>query len=136
VTHDLVLSTPYYKTTLPIWLDTPTSPADWSASFLSAEAKEVLSVLGGLIVVFSLHDDKEATKSLLQEVGKVVKEGLGGWEWDGVGIAVGAGQGDADEWDEMCAAGGMEFVQMTGNDQGRNEFGGVYPALHAMVATC
>jgi len=123
VTHDLVLSTPYYKTTLPIWLDTPTAPTDWSASFLSDEAREVLDVLGGFIVVFSLHEDKQETKSLLHEVGKVVKEGLGGWEWDGVGVAVGVGNGDADEWDELCAAGGLEFVQMTGNDQGRNEFG-------------
>ncbi|KAI6784928.1 uncharacterized protein J7T54_008022 [Emericellopsis cladophorae] len=123
VTHDLVLSTPYYKTTLPIWLDTPTAPADWSASFLSDEAREVLDVLGGVIVVFSLHEDKQETRSLLHEVGKVVKEGLGGWEWDGVGVAVGIGNGDADAWDELCAAGGLEFVQLTGNDQGRNEFG-------------
>lgn len=105
---------------MPIWLDTPDSPELWSSSFLTDEAKEVLSVLGGLVVVFSLQDDKE----LVKEVSKVVKEGLGGWEWDGVSLAIGVGEGATEEWEDVCAEGGLEFVQITGKDEGKNEFGG------------
>lgn len=81
------------------------------------------------MVVFSLHGEKEEGRELLREAGRVVKEGLGGWEWDGVGLAVGVGAGDAEDWEDICAAGGLEFVQVTGNDQGRNEFGGVSSLL-------
>lgn len=120
ITHSLNLTTPYYSAEVPIWLDTPDSPELWSSSFLTDEAKEVLSVLGGLVVVFSLQDDKE----LVKEVSKVVKEGLGGWEWDGVGLAIGVGEGVTEEWEDVCAEGGLEFVQVTGKDDGKNEFGG------------
>ncbi|KAI8155648.1 hypothetical protein KHU50_010120 [Colletotrichum sp. SAR 10_65] len=103
-THLLDIKTSYYTAQVPIWLDLITSPAEWSASFLSPEAKEVLSVLG---------------------VGKVVREGLGGWAWDGVGLGIGVGEGDAEEWEELCAEWGLEFVQVRGGkkDDGRNEFG-------------
>jgi alpha- and gamma-adaptin-binding protein p34 len=58
-------------------------------------------------------------------VGQVVKQGLGGWEWDGVGLAVAVGEGATEEWDEACAEAGLELVQVTGKAQtGRNEFGG------------
>jgi hypothetical protein len=60
-------------------------------------------------------------------VGQVVKKGLGGWEWDGVGLAVGVGEGITEEWDEVCAEAGLEFVHVTGKAQtGRNEFGGLW----------
>lgn len=72
-------------------------------------------------MVFSLHDEKD----LVREVSKVVKDGLGGWEWDGVGLAIGVGEGgETEEWEDVCAEGGLEFVQVTGKDDGRNEFGG------------
>ncbi|EGO61336.1 hypothetical protein NEUTE1DRAFT_58596 [Neurospora tetrasperma FGSC 2508] len=107
ITHHLPLSTPYYTASIPIWLDLISSPGDWSASFLSEEAKEVLGVLGGVVCVFEIpftsapgssassdndakmKAQKEKTRELIKGVGKVVREGLGGWEWEGVGLAVG-----------------------------------------------
>lgn len=146
-THDLTLETPYYTATVPIWIDLiPSSPSsagdDWADAFLSPEAKEVLGVLGGLILIFALPPSSGAaaagdgarakeTKDLIGQVGKVAGErGLGGWAWDGVGLAVGVGDGEADEWEDACAAVGLEFVQLTGRDQSaaRNEFGGKSPA--------
>ncbi|GKT58469.1 alpha and gamma adaptin binding protein p34 [Colletotrichum tofieldiae] len=157
-THLLSLKTSYYTADVPIWLDLISSPTEWSASFLSPEAKEVLSVLGGLAVVFALPSasssssgtiasvlsDSSATptttttttpaappsaddtRALITEVGRVVREGLGGWGWDGVGLGVGVGDGEAEEWEELCAEWGLEFVQVRGGkkDEGKNEFGG------------
>ncbi|KAJ4288255.1 hypothetical protein N0V88_007445 [Collariella sp. IMI 366227] len=44
------LTTPYYTASIPIWLDLISTPTDWSATFLSPEAKEVLDVLGVLVL--------------------------------------------------------------------------------------
>ncbi|KAF4983681.1 hypothetical protein FZEAL_968 [Fusarium zealandicum] len=128
-THSLLLKTAYYSTTVPVWLDLIASASDWSASFLSPEAGEVLSVLGGLVVVFTAGpisaSGEHPARQLVEHVGKVLKEGLGGWEWDGVGLAVGVGgEGSEEEWDEICAEAGLEFVSVGGKgDTGRNEFG-------------
>ncbi|KAI5461680.1 hypothetical protein BGZ63DRAFT_240729 [Mariannaea sp. PMI_226] len=127
-THPLTLTTPYYSATVPIWLDLITNPPEWSASFLSPEAVEVLAVLGGVVVVFTAGPASgpaaESTRSLISHVGKVVKQGLGGWDWDGVVLAVGVGDGDEDEWDEICAEAGLEFVLLRSKEtSGRNEFG-------------
>ncbi len=74
----------------------------------------------------------------MRHVGRVVQDGLGGWEWDGVRVAIGVGDGSADdteEWDELCAEAGMEFVQVdnSGSGGGREsmlqEFGGSLKAL-------
>ncbi|KAF3760255.1 hypothetical protein M406DRAFT_65449 [Cryphonectria parasitica EP155] len=137
-THDLDLETAYYTTTVPIWLDLITTPSDWAATFLSDEAKEVLEVLGGMVVVFAIPPPpphaKDATSS---EVGRVVREGLGGWEWDGVSLAVGVGEvahlDDLDVWDEVCGDAGLEFVHLPSSSSSsssassggeeRNEFG-------------
>ncbi|KAK4172934.1 hypothetical protein QBC36DRAFT_336841 [Triangularia setosa] len=138
-THYLSLSTPYYNASVPVWLDLISSPSEWSSSFLSEEAKEVLDVLGGIMVVVNLHPSalapttstisppppptatttttttKEQQKELVRHIGKVVKEGLGGWDWDGVSLAVGIGKQtvedeELDEWEDVCAEGGLEFV--------------------------
>ncbi|KFH41448.1 hypothetical protein ACRE_078420 [Hapsidospora chrysogenum ATCC 11550] len=139
--HDLPLTTPYYTATIPIWLDLIASPTEWAASFLSDEAKEVLAVLGGLVLVFPVLPAHDRTRELIREVGRVARDGLGGWEWDGVGLAVGVGEGAAaaEEWDELCAEAGLEFVQLTGKDDDgrRNEFGektGIYRAKEALEA--
>lgn len=127
ITHDLPLETPYYTATVPIWLDLVSNPTEWSASFLSPEAKEVLDVLGGVMVVFALPTTgpRDDTRALLEEVGKVVREGLGGWEWDGVGLCLGVGEDVTDEWEDACAECGLEFVQVGGRADGeKNEFGG------------
>ncbi|KAK5636783.1 hypothetical protein RRF57_012495 [Xylaria bambusicola] len=115
--HNLSLKTAYYTAEVPIWLDLISSPSEWSASFLSAEAKEVLEVLGGVMIVFALpvnatSDEGKASQELIKQIGKVVKEGLGGWEWDGVGLCLGVGEiDDVDIWEDCCAESGLEFVQ-------------------------
>lgn len=136
-THPLPLSTPYYKTTLPLWLDLIDEPATWSSTFLSPEAKEVLDALGGLLVVFEIPPATGTSATgageggkageLIEEVGRVVREGLGGWGWDGVVVAVGVGKDEDGEWEERCAGGGMELVVLTGKEVegARNEFGGM-----------
>lgn len=153
-THDLALATPYYNATVPVWLDLTDNPSEWAASFLSDEAREVRDALGAVVVIFSVtpHDAAEraaATRRLVEGVGKVVREGLGGWEWDGVGLGVGVGEVDGDGdgdggevldgWEDACAEWGMEFVHVpatkgagagvkAGEDktaeEKRNEFGG------------
>lgn len=120
---------------MPIWLDLITTASEWAASFLSPEAKEVLEVLGGVVVVFpvSASASSSQNKDLIREVGRVVKEGLGGWEWDGVGLGVGIGEvphlDDLDMWDELCGDAGLEFVHVGPSatpDDAKNEFGGKF----------
>ncbi|KAL7922511.1 alpha and gamma adaptin binding protein p34 domain-containing protein [Trichoderma austrokoningii] len=130
ITHDLELKTAYYTASIPIWLDVIASPSEWASSFLSEEAREVLAVLGGLVLVFAIPNEKPAAltgddqpPSLIRHVGSVVQKGLGGWEWDGVRLAIGVGEGDVDEWDELCAEAGMEFVQLKSGQVEKNEFG-------------
>ncbi|KAI1115598.1 hypothetical protein F5Y14DRAFT_440534 [Nemania sp. NC0429] len=142
--HNLSLKTAYYTAEVPIWLDLIASPSEWSDSFLSAEAKEVLEVLGGLMIVFALpaHPESEegkVSRNLIQQVGKVVKEGLGGWEWDGVSLCLGVGEiDDVDIWEDCCAESGLEFVQVRSQaTPSRNEFGektGIPRALEALEA--
>ncbi|KAI1078750.1 hypothetical protein F5B20DRAFT_571501 [Whalleya microplaca] len=140
--HILPIRTAYYTAEIPIWLDLISLPSEWAGSFLSAEAKEVLEVLGGVMVVFSLpvksdSDEGKAARELIQNVGKVVKDGLGGWSWDGVGLCLGVGEiDDVDEWEDCCAEWGLEFVQVKSKAfQDRNEFGektGIPRALEAL----
>ncbi|KAG9498538.1 hypothetical protein J7337_009345 [Fusarium musae] len=125
---------------VPIWLDLIASPSEWSESFLSPEAAEVLAVLGGVVVVFTagpISSSKDhPAKELVEHIGKVLRKGLGGWEWDGVGLAIGVGgDGNEEEWDEICAEAGLEFVSLGGKgDTGRNEFGGVARVKEALEA--
>ncbi|SPO06958.1 uncharacterized protein DNG_09652 [Cephalotrichum gorgonifer] len=141
VTHILPLSTPYYTASLPVWLDLIEDPEDWSSTFLSPEAKEVLDVLGGLIVVFEIPTtgSPDAAEALIREVGRVVREGLGGWEWDGVVVAVGLGSDESGDWEDRCAGGGMELVVVSGGEAegARNEFGekvGIARVMEALQA--
>ncbi|KAI1206837.1 uncharacterized protein F4807DRAFT_463237 [Annulohypoxylon truncatum] len=140
--HNLSLKTAYYTAEVPIWLDLISSPSEWADSFLSPEAKEVLEVLGGLVIVFSLptqsqSDEAKTARELIQNVGKVVKEGLGGWSWDGVSLCLGVGEiDDVNEWEDCCSDLGLEFVQVRNRTiQERNEFGektGIPRALEAL----
>ncbi len=157
-THSLALRTPYYAAEVPVWLDLVASPAEWAASFLSPEAREVLDVLGGIVVVFPLPSPSSppaephsgdggsgkvapsvtAARDLIQGVGRVVREGLGGWEWDGVGLCLGVGEvDDVDEWEDCCAEWGLEFVQVRSQSvPGRNEFGGMYEISLLLFPPC
>ncbi|CAJ2507105.1 Uu.00g082910.m01.CDS01 [Anthostomella pinea] len=139
--HNLSIKTAYYTADVPIWIDLISSPSEWAGSFLSPEAKEVLQVLGGVMVVFSLpvksdSEEGKAARELIQHVGKVVKDGLGGWGWDGVGLCLGVGEiDDVDEWDDCCAEWGLELVQVrTQSVATRNDLGektGIPRALEA-----
>jgi hypothetical protein len=143
-THDLHLKTSYYTASVPIWLDIIASPSEWASSFLSDEAREVLAVLGGLVLVFAIPSASPTAltadnqlPSLIRHVGSVLQKGLGGWDWDGVRLAVGIGEGDADDWDELCSEFGMEFVQLKSGQKEKNEFGGMLflqgPPLRAVL---
>ncbi|CAN8095762.1 unnamed protein product [Discula destructiva] len=146
-THDLNLKTAYYTTTVPVWLDLISNPTEWAGSFLTDEAKEVLEVLGGVIVVFAIPSGTtppSPSKELITEVGRVVKEGLGGWEWDGVTLAVGVGEvehlDDLDTWDEVCGDAGLEFVHVAASvaTDTKNEFGervGIPRVLEALESS-
>lgn len=89
--------------------------------------------MGGLVIVFSLpaqsqSDEAKAARELIQNVGKVVKEGLGGWSWDGVSLCLGIGEiDDVNEWEDCCSDLGLEFVQVRNKTiEQRNEFGGTF----------
>ncbi|PKS07257.1 hypothetical protein jhhlp_005859 [Lomentospora prolificans] len=145
ITHPLPLITPYYTATLPLWLDLIEDPEDWAETFLSPEAKEVLDALGGLVIVFevpktpSAEGTKHDEQLLLEHVGRVVKDGLGGWGWDGVAVAIGLGVDSNGHWEDLCAEAGVELILVSGNEAegARNEFGekmGVARALEALQA--
>ena len=105
------------------------------------------------MVVFTIPSDGQSTPlaipstsseglayDLLRHVGKVVKEGLGGWEWDGVGLAVGIGPGQPEQieqLDDLCAEMGLEFVhvQKETQSENRNEFGGMLPSTGLLLET-
>lgn len=96
-------------------------------------------MLGGIVVVFAIPPATTGTKAdetraLIAEVGRVVKNGLGGWDWDGVGIAVGVGDVEDEEWDEVCAEGGLEFIRVGGKQPEKNEFGGQFLHSPAHIA--
>ncbi|KAH6693174.1 alpha and gamma adaptin binding protein p34-domain-containing protein [Verticillium dahliae] len=150
--HVLPLTTSYYTATVPVWLDLVADAdgaedEDWAASFLAPEAREVLDALGGIVVVLPVTRGVAAARGLVEQVGRVVREGLGGWGWDGVGLAVGVGAGGGEaegeaeqgEWEDLCGAAGLEFVRVRGveEDKGKNEFGekmGVHRVLEALEA--
>ena len=155
-THSLPLSTSYYKAEVPIWIDLVASPSEWATSFTSPEAKEVLDVLGGVVVIFSVSGAENSSSSsintshvsasdtgehapptspteLIREMGRVMGA-LGGWDWNGVGLGIGIGgsSGTADMFDDACAAIGLEFVHAataSGKEGEKNEFGGKGPSL-------
>ncbi|CAG8956406.1 hypothetical protein HYFRA_00003789 [Hymenoscyphus fraxineus] len=129
-THTYPLTTPYYTTQLPIWVDETPSPPTWSQDFLSPAAKEVLLSLGAIIVTFKKPlsaPDLDAIKELLTHVGEVVREGCG-YDWDGVVLAVACRQSqtpvlrmEKGEWEDLCQDAGFEFVDLE-EGGGRNEF--------------
>lgn len=91
------------------------------------------------MVVFALpvnasSDEGKASQDLIRQVGKVVKEGLGGWGWDGVGLCLGVGEiDDVDVWEDCCAESGLEFVQVRSQlTPSRNEFGGRFANTRAI----
>lgn len=104
----------------------------------------VLDVLGGVVVVFPTAAGA-AARDLIVETGRIVREGLGGWAWDGVTLAVGVGPSASDsemnEWEDVCTEAGLEFVSVQANvaaasQDARNEFGGVFCRLRVCMHAC
>lgn len=48
----LTLKTAYYTAAITVWLDEVQDVTDWRTAWLEEEAKEVLDVLGGVIILF------------------------------------------------------------------------------------
>lgn len=60
LSHNLPLKTAYYTANIPIWIDEIGSAEEWRDEFLRPEAKEVLAVLGAVVLCFRKPvDDSE-----------------------------------------------------------------------------
>ncbi|KAH6680732.1 hypothetical protein B0J14DRAFT_579261 [Halenospora varia] len=128
-THNYSIKTSYYTASIPIWLDEIVEPDVWSTEFLAPEGREVLTVLGGFIVCFRKplnEEGLEEIKTLMKNVGEVVKEGCG-YSWDGVCLAVAMPQSTTpwleksfEDWEDLCQEFGFEFVDFEA--KGRNEY--------------
>ncbi|RKF64799.1 Uncharacterized protein C19A8.11c [Erysiphe neolycopersici] len=118
-THNWVVETQYYKTTIPIWLDEMTSASSWSAEFLAPEAREVLQSLGAFIVCFKKpvkQVDFEEVKNLLKCMAQVVKQ-CSSLVWGGICLAVAMPQtltphleNNFEDWQDLCQEYGFEFI--------------------------
>lgn len=122
-TVPLIIKNTYYAADIPLLLASISSdskPADFADIYLLPEAKDLLDALGGLMIVFSLPSaEKEAeTREVIEQIGRILTDGLGGWEWRGVNLAVGVGEGSFEKWEDICMeAGWVEFVQLTGREE-------------------
>lgn len=91
----------------------------------------MLQILGAFIVYFKKpinEDGLQKVRTLLENVGEVVKEGCG-LSWDGVCLAVAMPQSvtpyldkSGEEWEALCQEYGFEFVDF--ERKGRNEYSG------------
>ncbi|KAI9791575.1 MAG: hypothetical protein M1833_001496 [Piccolia ochrophora] len=131
LSHTWDIKTSYYHASVPIWIDEVPDPTAWKNDFLSDEAKEVVDVLGAMVVGFRKPIDPKAldgVKALLDAASAVATHGCGPG-WDGVLLAVAMPQSTTpilsvsfEEWEDLCQDLGFEYVdvEMTG----RNQFGG------------
>ena len=132
LTHEWEVRTPYYKATVPLWIDEIPDVDEWKEEFLKEEAGEVVRAVGAWVFVFRLggaDGEVEKTMAALQEV----LEAHAGYGAESVLLAVGmpgnnatgAGAGLAkekrEEWDDVAMQYGFEFVEF--GAQGVNEFG-------------
>lgn len=134
--HDWSITTKYYSTTVTLWLDEVTNPSAWVSDFLSDEAAEVITALGGWVYCFrkpATRDEFDAVKSNLAQFA-AVSEKLD----EGCCLAVALRQPvvpsltiETDEWDDLCIDHGFEFVDLEAS--GETEFGGESFLLVALV---
>ena len=130
LSHIWTLRTRYYTATIPIWLDEIQSVPAWRAEFLKAEAAEVVEAVGGWVFCFRkpvMVEGMGVVRDTLAAIQKVIATACDG-AWDGVCVAVAMPQSltpsltrTAEEWDELCAEFGFEFVDAEA--RGKNEFG-------------
>lgn len=60
LSHSWKVKTTYYEAEIPIWIDEIADAEAWKEEFLKPEAKEVLEVLGAVVVCFRKPVDGEA----------------------------------------------------------------------------
>ncbi|KZF26571.1 hypothetical protein L228DRAFT_279749 [Xylona heveae TC161] len=134
LSHSWKINTQYYTATIPIWIDEIISAEEWSREWLKPEAKEVLEVLGAIVLCFRTPvsvNELGDVKASIKAIGQVVGSGSG-YSWDGICLAVEMQRSiattdsavqlpTAEEWDDSCQDHGFEYVDL--NAKGRNEFG-------------
>ena len=131
LTHEWDVRTPYYKATVPLWIDEIPDVAEWKVEFMKDEAGEVVRAVGAWVYVFRLGGPDgeivEKTLAALQEV----LETHAGYGAESVLLAVGMplssssgtvlAKGKREEWDDVAMQYGFEFVEF--GALGVNEFG-------------
>ncbi|MCJ1363594.1 hypothetical protein MMC16_002701 [Acarospora aff. strigata] len=130
LSHFWAIETAYYTASVPIWIDEIVDAEAWKNEFLKPEAKEVLEVVGAVVLCFKRAVDEEdlgRIKSTLEAVSTVVRKGCR-YGWDGVCLAVSMPQSvtphlplEFEEAEELCREAGFEYIE--GDAKGRNEFG-------------
>ncbi|KAG8631266.1 hypothetical protein KVT40_000406 [Elsinoe batatas] len=136
--HEWHLTTPYYTTNIPIWIDEIVDLDQWRAEFSKPEAREVIEALGGWIYCF----DKVAPSST-ESQGVIEDEALAGmkaiesviskacgYNWEGMKLAVAMSPqttkvasltSSREELEDLCMDHGFEFIDADAT--GKNEFG-------------
>ncbi|BFZ59495.1 hypothetical protein YB2330_000506 [Saitoella coloradoensis] len=128
LSHTLPIKTTYYSADVPIWVDefTPGMEDGWADGYCSEEAREVLDVLGAIVVTFRQGGDIGECMKGVKAAERIVERCGGEYGvWDGVCLAVGmhkTGEGvDEGKWEEVCTDAGFEFVDFAAT--GKNEYG-------------
>jgi hypothetical protein len=130
LTHEWLLETKYYTTTVPIWVDEITDVVEWRTAFTAPEAREVITALGAWIYCFRKpvsQADFSTIKETMQAIADAIERacGFGG---DQVCLAVAMPQSTtpyldmpSEEWEDICTDTGFEYVDF--EKTGKNEFG-------------
>ncbi|OJD31200.1 alpha and gamma adaptin binding protein p34 protein [Diplodia corticola] len=154
LTHAWTLTTPYYTTTIPIWIDEIARPAAWRDDFCRPEAREVVAAVGAWVYVFrkppadagrEMETERDRVLQTMRGIREVVEKGAG-MGWDGVCLAVGVrgragglvgtsevvvagveeeGEGKWGAEEWEDAARERGFEYVDAEAEGRNEFGEV-----------
>ncbi|KAI9843544.1 MAG: hypothetical protein M1830_007696, partial [Pleopsidium flavum] len=129
LSHSWKVKTVYYEAEIPIWIDEIRDAEAWKQEFLKPEAKEVLEVLGAVVVCFRKPVNGEAlerVKATLGAVSEVVRKGCG-YGWDGVCLAVSMPQSvtphlllSFEDGEDNCRDRGFEYIDAEA--KGRNEY--------------
>ncbi|KAF2825846.1 hypothetical protein CC86DRAFT_382835 [Ophiobolus disseminans] len=144
LSHEWILETKYYTTTLPIWVDEITDIAEWRTAFTASEAREVIVVLGAWIYCFRkpvTTADLSVIKDTMQAIADAIERACG-FSGDQVCLAVAMPQSTtpyldmpSEEWEGLCTDSGFEYVDF--EKTGKNEFGeptGVHRIREALEA--
>ncbi|GAO45839.1 hypothetical protein SAICODRAFT_6138 [Saitoella complicata NRRL Y-17804] len=128
LSHTLPIKTPYYSADVPIWVDefTPGKEDEWVDGYCSEEAREVLDVLGAIIVTFRHGEDMRDCMKGTKAAERIVERCGGEYGvWNGVCVAVGMHKSvegvDEGKCEEACTDAGFEYVDFAAT--GRNEYG-------------